>query len=380
MGLALQKTLSFILLIGIGLLLKQKIKSPEQLKGIKTLILSIALPATIFIALLKIKIDPSLLFLPALALLINFSMLYFSKITLKIQGYAKNTSAYRTLFLLIPSFAPGLSCLPFVLEYLGDEAFAHAALADVGNKIFVLIILYLLAMHWYYKIREASVKPSNTKRVKELLRSLIKEPINMVIALAILLLITGLNLASLPTFLQDAVSRMSALMTPMVLIFIGIAVKISKREFLPLLQILFWRSGIAFIQSSLLIFFLPFELSSSMVLLLVAFPQSACSFWPFAHMTAVNSLEGEKGRTFNLTLALNLLALSLPFSTMIILGIFSSGQYFTASINSLWAGLLLLTLASIPLLINWFKSKKFSSLTISSKLEIKEERPISEMH
>ena len=52
--------------------------------------------------------------------------------------------------MLLPSLAPGLSCFPFIIVYLGDEYLALAALADVGNKIFVLILLYMLAMHWYH--------------------------------------------------------------------------------------------------------------------------------------------------------------------------------------------------------------------------------------
>ncbi|MEL6924050.1 MAG: permease, partial [Bacteroidota bacterium] len=308
-------------------------------------------PATIFIALLKIKIEPALLFLPFMALAINFAMFFGTKAFLKLCGYQRDSATHRTLLMLIPSFAPGLSCLPFVLEYLGDTALAHAALADVGNKVFVLIILYLLAMHWYYQLRPQDDSPNTSSRVKELLSALIKEPINMVIVVAILLLVAGFNLASLPTFLQDSITRMSALMTPMVLIFIGIAVKLSKREFVPLLQLLFLRSGLAFLLSTLLLFLVPGELAVSSALLIVAFPQSACSFWPFAHMTAVNTMEEDSGRTFDVSLALNVLALSLPFSTSIILGVFSAGEFFASPLVTLLAGLLLMGLGALPRLL-----------------------------
>ncbi|MEL6633065.1 MAG: hypothetical protein AAFQ83_16495, partial [Bacteroidota bacterium] len=72
---ALQKTLSLILLIGIGALIRGKIRSKEALSGIKVMILSVALPATIFMALLKIEVDASMLFLPVLALLFNLLIL-----------------------------------------------------------------------------------------------------------------------------------------------------------------------------------------------------------------------------------------------------------------------------------------------------------------
>lgn len=52
---ALQKTLILLLLIGLGLGLKSKIKNKTEITGIKEIILFIALPATVFIALMGIK-------------------------------------------------------------------------------------------------------------------------------------------------------------------------------------------------------------------------------------------------------------------------------------------------------------------------------------
>ena len=78
MNFALQKTLELVLIIGLGLLLQKKV-AKQDLKGIKTLILSVALPATIFVALLKIKLDSSLLIFPLLALVFNFVMAFATK-------------------------------------------------------------------------------------------------------------------------------------------------------------------------------------------------------------------------------------------------------------------------------------------------------------
>ena len=49
MDINLQKTLLFLLFIGIGILLKVKLKNKSELAGIKVIILNLALPATIFI-------------------------------------------------------------------------------------------------------------------------------------------------------------------------------------------------------------------------------------------------------------------------------------------------------------------------------------------
>lgn len=355
MGVALQKTVAFLLLIGIGVLLKKKITTKEELKGVKAVILNIALPATIFVALLKIEIKPSLLLLPVLALAANLLLWFGGKFFMKFTNLPANSPRSRTLNLLIPSLAPGLSCFPFVAEFLGEETLAMAAFADVGNKIFVLIILYAIAMNWYYQLvaNQRIATKNQNGRLKDLGLSLLKEPINMVLVIAILMLCLGLNLQSLPAFLQDSINRLSVLMTPLVLLFIGIAVKIKKEDMLMILQILCWRSGFAFLISGLFLYFLPSTLPTFLCLLVVAFPQSACSFWPYAHMTAIETLELDQPevKTFDLSLGLNILAFSLPFSTLVILTICSSGQFFAEPTTILGTAVIFIGGALLPFLI-----------------------------
>ncbi|MEM7511664.1 MAG: permease, partial [Bacteroidota bacterium] len=321
MSLALQKTLSILLLIGIGILMKKKIKQKEQLGGIKTLILSIALPATIFIALLKINIEPELFMLPIMALGFNLIMFGLAYMVLPKLGVSKMGADHKTLIMLFGSLAPGLSCFPFIVEYLGEETLAWAALADVGNKVYGLILLYMIAMHWYLSIHQKDQKVSSKEKIKSLLLSLIKEPINMVLVVGLLFLSFGLTLTSLPEFIQQSVKWMSNLMTPMILLFIGLAVKVRKGDFNKIICMLFLRSGFAFLLSAAAISVIP-NLPPLAILVMVCFPQSSTSFWPFAHMAAVQELEGknpEKPRTFNLELALTVLAFSLPFSTITIM-------------------------------------------------------------
>lgn len=345
---AIQKTIALLLLIAIGLMLKAKLSNREQLGGVKILILSVALPAMIFVALLKIKVEPALFFLPLMALGFNLIMLGAGKFLLPLFGIDPDSPTFRTYWLLIPSLAPGLSCFPFVIEYLGEESLAHAALADVGNKVFGLILLYLLAMHLFYRVsasEEADRSVSLWEKVKGLLLNLLKEPINVVIVVGLTMLGFGLNLESMPFFLQDPILRISAMMTPLVLIFIGMAVRFNRQQFGQIFNLLVFRAGLAFCLSALLISVAPITAPAAL-LLMVVFPQSSASFWPFAHMSAVSSLEGEQPRTFNLELALNVLALSLPFSTVIILTVCSVGTFFTRPL-SLWAiggSLLLATL------------------------------------
>ena len=351
MNSAVIKTLSLFLMIVIGFLLRKKIKSKDQKEGIKTIILSLALPATIFIALLKIEFEPTMVFIPILALGFNL-ILYFVVDKLPLQSaFDIPASQHRAATLLLPSLAPGLSCFPFILEYSGEIPFAMAALGDIGNKVFVLIIAYLIAMSWYLKNR-APTKSAERSKIKDLLKALVEEPVNMVIATAIVMLSLGLNFQSLPEFITMNIDRLSLMMTPLVLLFIGISMKLTRQQARVILSILFFRSGISFLLSSILLILLPPQ-GVAITLLIVVFPQSACSFWPFAHMAAVAELESKsEGKTnikvFDLEFAMNILACSLPFSVILILGIYSSGSFFTNVTNTFIGASVCLVTATIP--------------------------------
>lgn len=379
---ALQKTLIFLLLIVAGYFLQQKINGKQDLKGIKVIILSVILPATIFVALLKISISPELLLLPIGALSLNLLLLGAAYLFLPKLGFLKDTPDARTMLLLIPSLAPGLSCFPFVVEYLGDESLAMAALADVGNKIFVLIILYMVAMNWYYGQQSANdqaiTMPGKRGKLKDLGLSLLREPVNLVILLAIVMLCFGLDIKALPGFLESTAVRLAALMTPIVLLFIGMAVRFERREMVFILRVLAFRAGVGLLISGIAMLLLP-VMAPAFALLLVIFPQSAVSFWPFAHMSAVDGLAKEGApKIFNVNLALNVLACSLPFSTVVILTVLTLGTTFSQPLAPIILGLFMLLIPLIYILRGQQNAKESNNIkeTQSSTLRV-QESPIS---
>ena len=162
-------------------------------------------------------------------------------------------SQHRVAILLLPSLAPGLSCFPFILEFGGELPFAMAALADIGNKIFVLIIAYLIAMKWYISNNMGTQERKGESKLKDLLRALVEEPVNFVIVTAIIMLSVGLNFESLPDFITTNIDRLSVMMTPLVLLFIGISMKLTRHQAKVILSFLFFRAGVAFLFSSILL-------------------------------------------------------------------------------------------------------------------------------
>ena len=343
---ALHQSIAFLLIIGIGILLKFRIKDKSELKGVKVIILTVALPATIFIALMKINLKWEMISLPILALLLNgLLFLICQYIVLPLFEHRNPKNQKRTLLLLFASFAPGLSCLPFIAEYFGDDPMAKAALADIGNKIFVLIILYLLAMKWYYGNQAITIAANSKKKFQGLILSLVKEPVNAIIVIALVLLLLGLNFETLPLFFQDLIKKTHALTTGMVLLFIGAAVSVNSYQAKRVFSLLFIRSAFGFLLSAILLFITQNIILSSSTMIWVLLPQSSVSFWPFSHMASVDSMESEKAddkRTFDLQHGLNILACSLPLSTLLILGICSTGDFFLHPVYCLIAAIFML--------------------------------------
>lgn len=362
---ALQKSLTLIFLILIGLFLKSKFKNKEMTNGLKELVLTVALPSTIFIALMKIPLDSTLILVPVITIVFNFFLYLALPPVLNFFTIEKDSSIGRTIRMLLPSLAPGLSCFPFIAEFLGEKSLAMAAMADVGNKFFVLIFLYIIALNMFL----ASNKGEDSNlwaKVKSLLISMVKEPINSILLVAIGMLLFGINYEALPTLVTDIFDKTSAMMTPLILIFIGLAVELKQSKKRVIISLLFFRAGISVIFSALIIMVFNVQ-DTFMILLALVLPLSSASFWPFAHMAAFNLKEdklevAKEKRTFNLEFAVLILAFSLPFSSGLILGILSFGSFFAHIPTIFILGVVLITIGVVPVFIHKLTYKTANSV------------------
>ncbi|GAA4282125.1 AEC family transporter [Gaetbulibacter aestuarii] len=351
----LLKALSFILFIVIGILLKRKFTSKDEVNGLKKIILLLALPATIFIALLKIHINLGLFLLPFLALGFNI-LLYFITPGLMLLLGVQDKTTINTTRLLVPSLAPGLSCFPFILEFLGQDYLAKAAMADLGNKFFVLLVLYLLALRWYLNNQSIAKQPTKNK-ITSLVKTLLLEPINAFIIVALILLGLGFDNTNLPEVIQEILNRLSVIMAPLVLIFIGLSVRIQKTEFLQIFSLLMLRAALTVFIIGSMCHLLHVSVEEDILLYLV-FGLSACSFWPFAHICGVADKELElpkERKTFNMDFALAILTFSLPLSVILILGILTAGDTFAHYNHQLKLASVLFLLGIASPFINYLK-------------------------
>ena len=370
MDIGFQKTIVFLFFIFIGVLLKVKFKSKQEINGIKKIILNLALPSTIFIALLGIKVELHLLILPLLALGLNLLLFLAMPLVLPIMGIGKGSPEYRTAKLLVPSLAPGLSSFPFILEFLGEDYLAKAAMSDLGNKVFVLFFLYLVAMNWHYALQSGQQKNGGTK-LKPLIKAMVSEPVNIFIGVALLLLTFGFTMDSLPFFLSETLGKLSLIMTPLVLLFIGLAVKIKRKQFFQIFSLLCTRAGLVLLISGIFVAVSGIEAQNE-ILLTMAFGLSACSFWPYAHIAAVDSMEMEmkdKKKTFSSDFGVAILALSFPLSTMLILAVLNSGSFFTNSYNIFLIGVIVLVIGLVVPLFSGINKKWTSQKFLGEKIK-----------
>lgn len=358
---AIQTSISLIVMILLGYFLRGKLDRDEHRKGLKVVILDLALPAMIFVALMGIKMDADLLFLPVFVLAWNGIMFGVGYFGLPMMGIAKGSPQYRTWLLLLPSLAPGLSCFPFLIEYLGEDALAWGALSDFGNKIFVLLFSYFIATTWYYRVHRIH-HASNGEKIRQLFWAMVKEPINLVLVLAMVLLSFGWTIQSLPKVLVETVQILKEIMTPLILLFIGMSVILKWKQIQSILLLLMLRAGICLIISGLIVSVISLS-SVSAILLVVVFPLSSCSFWPFAHMSGIRQMELKENaqiKIFDLELGLNILAISLPFSTLLILGIFSAGEYFVSPVPVVGLGAILIFIPLVSKVVSYLKRLDFS--------------------
>ena len=148
-------------------------------------------------------------------------------------------------------------------------------------------------------------------------------------------------------------------MTPLVLLFIGLAVKIKKEQFLQLFSLLLLRAAFTLLLIAGIILFADITIKKD-ILVMIAFGLSSASFWPFAHISAIHLKEKKENtldKTFDINFALSILALSLPISVLLILGILTTGNTFTNINNILMLGGILFFIGILyPILIKIKKS------------------------
>ncbi|MEN9252610.1 MAG: hypothetical protein Q6L58_09255 [Thermostichales cyanobacterium BF3_bins_165] len=284
-----EKALSMFAILLVGFFFRHRFRSTEARAGLRALILTIALPASIFLSILNIRRGFDFITPPCFAITINLFYLVLIWILTHFWLFQNNLLQKRSLMMIFPSLAPGLTAFPFIEDFIGRDGLAWAAMSDVGNKIFVLFGLYALAVNWGQQEMSnhlMNVKSiSNSKRIHTLIIALLSEPINISILVGFILMLLGFSQADLPKFISNAMTTIAGLTTGLILLFVGISFQFKTEQIISVLSVLLARSGLGFLLSAAVIHSLP--AAQQEPLLFVVMPQCGCSLWPFLHMVKV---------------------------------------------------------------------------------------------
>lgn len=322
----MHKAVPLLLLIAIGYLLRSKFQQPAEAGAIKTLIVNAALPATILLSILAIDTRLNLFALPSFAIVINLYLLAISAGLAKLVFSNQEQARSRALMLMFPSLSPGLTAYPFIEEFLGKSGLAWASMADLGNKVFVLIGLYVLALYWQ---QQATRQVGNIRQqLSTIGLTLLTEPANLAIFVGLLLVSVDYRMAQLPTVVLEVLQKLAACSTPLILFFVGISLKPKLAEIRLVILLLLARAMAGFGFSAVAIACLRPD-SAATATLMVILPQMGCSLWPLLYATQMNwrTVQGDQPEVFDTEFALGLLSASIPFSIGVVLLIFSGGAF-----------------------------------------------------
>ncbi|HAK46640.1 MAG TPA: hypothetical protein DCO79_12075 [Spirochaeta sp.] len=216
-------SLSGFLKIAIFILLglsfrKSGILNDKDIAGLKKIILTIAIPAVLFISFANL--DFSMNFIPIILVIfgLNFILFWLGVLLYKLTG-----SKYRILPLLLSTFNFALIGIPLYESIYGMENLHNYTVLGLGNEIFVWFVFYFM-FRWFL---------TKGKTEKGINKGFIKSPIVWGIFLGCLSSILNFNIPMSENFFikgfYETLTAASKLTTPLILIFIGynVSVRIS---------------------------------------------------------------------------------------------------------------------------------------------------------
>jgi len=219
----LQKAMSLLLLAFVGRYVRNRF-SKEAAKGVNTLIMSTMLPAVLFKSLASVTAERSMMFLPVLGVaFVIYQAIAGELIGTVLFGPSKALVVpRRTVALMVPSIAPGLSAFAFINEFVGTEAAGLAAMADLASKVYLVALMPIhlsLSGASGSEARHSAAAASPASRIVQEL----KDPLNLSILGGLAMSICGRDVASLGV-VGDAILTLASAQTPVLFVLIGIKV------------------------------------------------------------------------------------------------------------------------------------------------------------
>lgn len=226
-----------VLYLGLGMLFKYTgVLREQELEGVKKLTLYLVIPAVLFLSFSTLEF--SLHFIPVIAVVcaINVLLLAAGMLLYRLTG-----SNDRLLPLSISTMNFALIGLPLYEGVFGSVQLHHYTSLGVGSELYIWFVFYFI-LRWFLGDRSAQ---------RSIPWGFIKSPIVWGIILGCAAGLFKIDLASLSHPLirgpYQVLTSASALATPLILIFVGSHLGISRRYFFQSLKLVLIRLGSAYL-------------------------------------------------------------------------------------------------------------------------------------
>jgi malate permease and related proteins len=264
-----QEFLYIIIIIAFGYLLKRlNILHEKDGEVISKIIFKITLPALVLVTFDSVKIETSLIVLPAIVLVYGIITACLGLFVFKNEERELKGS----LLMLSSGFNVGLFAFPLVYAIWGIEGLTYFSMFDVGSSFVVFGICFIFASYF----SEEGLKLNPVEILKKLGKS---------IPLMTYLIASILNLIhiQLPDTIINVASKISGANMPLSLLLLGLFLnfKFDKQFIKPMMKFLAFRYGLGLIVGLVLYFILPFDImfrNTILIGLLLPVAASALTF------------------------------------------------------------------------------------------------------
>lgn len=334
-----QKVLELGVIASIGASLRSKLDA----KAVTALLLNALVPAIIVSSLSTLSVSAEMVYVIMAGVILALVQLVAGELASRsiIKNYEESSETrtlQRTAAVQLGTMAPALSVFSFTREFVGYEYSGLAALADVPNKIYTLLLIpYYLHFRGVRKEREVAIKKTEKPPVLERITGSLQDPFNLAI-------VTGLGLAvakrpiSTLGFWGKAVESLAQAQTAILFLLIGLKLKWGGERPKLCLRLLLARHGfVSIATSAFLAAFLPNGDSTRLAAVLSS--QAACSIVAFGQISKVaGKVDG-----YDTDLAFDLVALSFPVTVVLNTVACLSGKRYVKALPAIGGGLLALS-------------------------------------
>ncbi|UCG90497.1 MAG: AEC family transporter, partial [Candidatus Heimdallarchaeota archaeon] len=217
------------------------------------------LPALILDTIPAVEITFNFIFLPIIASLIIVITFMVASLLVNVLNLEERTKGVFLVGTMIMNLGFNV---PFVLGVYGQEGFARASFFDIGNIVLTLSLTYYIAQKYG--------SSNDSRKISFLNKKLLTSPPLIALIIGILINFSGFSYDPSFNYLLDL---LGGLLTPLLMLSIGIYFNPKLEKILPVLEVISIRMGLGLLLGIIFTFLLGFnDLTSKIIIISSAAP------------------------------------------------------------------------------------------------------------